>query len=42
MNKQIIIVTHDGISNEFADKTYEISLDKQRISNYKEDSHTSD
>lgn len=42
MNKQIIMVTHDGISKEFADKTYEISLDKDGISNYREVSKTSD
>lgn len=42
MNKQIIMVTHDGVSKEFADKTYEISLDKDGISNYKEVSKTSD
>lgn len=42
MNKQIIMVTHDGVSKEFVDKTYEISLDKDGISNYKEVSNTSD
>lgn len=28
MNKQIIMVTHDGVSKEIADKSYEIKLDE--------------
>lgn len=28
MNKQIIMVTHDGVSKEIADKSYEITLDE--------------
>lgn len=32
MNKQILMVTHDGVSKEIADKAYHIELDEKGIS----------
>ena len=35
MKKQIIMVTHDGVSKDYADKAYEIKLDDDGNSTYK-------